>query len=259
VHGFPGTPAEMLPLGRLLQREGWTVRGLLLPGFGPEFPGLLSIPQDRWRGAVVDALAALRRDHGLVLLAGYSLGGALSIAAASLERPDALLLLAPFWRLGSPLQRAAGLLLRPFLPQYLRFFAQANFDDPELRRSLGDFFPEADFDDPEFQSDIRGLTVPLKLLGEIAAAGRQAWRDASRVDVPVLILQGTEDELARVEHTRRLAGRFPRLRSLLELPSGHRLLSEESPWWETLAGNVQEFAGSLHGPGETRPRPEPVA
>ena len=34
VHGFPGTPAEMRPLGTVLRNAGWTVRGLMLPGLG---------------------------------------------------------------------------------------------------------------------------------------------------------------------------------------------------------------------------------
>ncbi len=38
VHGFPGTPKEVRPLARQLYGEGWTVQGLLLPGFGRERP-----------------------------------------------------------------------------------------------------------------------------------------------------------------------------------------------------------------------------
>jgi alpha-beta hydrolase superfamily lysophospholipase len=33
VHGFPGTPAEMRPLGEALHQAGWTAQGILLPGF----------------------------------------------------------------------------------------------------------------------------------------------------------------------------------------------------------------------------------
>jgi len=256
VHGFPGTPAEMLPLGRLLHEDGWTVQGLLLPGFGAEFPGLLSMPQDRWREAVNAALAALRSDHQPVLLAGYSLGAALAIAAACVDTPDALLLLAPFWRLGSPLQRTAGALLRPFLPQYVRFFAKADFGDPELRQSLGSFFPETDFDDPGFQDELRELTVPLSLLRELDRAGRQAYRAAPRLAVPVLILQGVQDRLARPEHTRRLAARIPGDGSLVELPADHRLLAEASPWWDTLTETASRFARSLMTDGRARSRGE---
>jgi esterase/lipase len=29
IHGFPGTPAEMLPLGTVLREAGWTVHGMI--------------------------------------------------------------------------------------------------------------------------------------------------------------------------------------------------------------------------------------
>ncbi len=38
VHGFPGTPAELRPLGQALYEAGWTVSAPLLPGFGPRSP-----------------------------------------------------------------------------------------------------------------------------------------------------------------------------------------------------------------------------
>ncbi len=40
IHGFPGTPAEMLPLAPILNSAGWTTRGLLLPGFGAQIDSL---------------------------------------------------------------------------------------------------------------------------------------------------------------------------------------------------------------------------
>jgi esterase/lipase len=36
VHGFPGTLAEMKPLDQLLNLAGWTIKGLLFPGFGSQ-------------------------------------------------------------------------------------------------------------------------------------------------------------------------------------------------------------------------------
>ncbi|MDV7390199.1 hypothetical protein RZS08_02545, partial [Arthrospira platensis SPKY1] len=33
LHGFPGTAAETRSLGQALNDAGWTVQGLLLPGF----------------------------------------------------------------------------------------------------------------------------------------------------------------------------------------------------------------------------------
>jgi hypothetical protein len=40
LHGFPGTPAEMRPLGTVLKNAGWTVQGLMLPGLGADIESL---------------------------------------------------------------------------------------------------------------------------------------------------------------------------------------------------------------------------
>jgi hypothetical protein len=40
IHGFPGTPAEMRPLGTVLKDAGWTVHGLMLPGLGADIESL---------------------------------------------------------------------------------------------------------------------------------------------------------------------------------------------------------------------------
>ena len=58
VHGFPGTPAELRPLAEALHAAGWTARGLLLPGFGPEFAALGRQHAADWIGAVRGALDA---------------------------------------------------------------------------------------------------------------------------------------------------------------------------------------------------------
>ncbi|UCF97314.1 MAG: alpha/beta fold hydrolase, partial [Spirochaetaceae bacterium] len=147
VHGFPGTPAEMRPLAETLHKNGWTVQGILLPGFGSQFAEILERRHADWIEAVENALKELRQKYTPILLIGYSLGGALSLSAAARLKPDGLVLLSPFWRLGTPLQRLMGMVLRPFLPRYFRPLQKADFNDHSLRQSLPEFFPDVDLDD----------------------------------------------------------------------------------------------------------------
>ncbi|MEM7033366.1 MAG: alpha/beta fold hydrolase, partial [Chloroflexota bacterium] len=106
VHGFPGTPAEMRPLGLVLHQQGWTVQGLLLPGFGPQIGNLFEQDYQIWCQAVLSALTALQKNHKTVLLVGYSMGGALALQTATQRPPDALVLVAPFWRLGNLMHKS---------------------------------------------------------------------------------------------------------------------------------------------------------
>ena len=64
VHGFPGTPAEMRPLGIILREAGWTVRGLMLPGLGADIEKLDQCTSQVWLDPVQQAIEELKRSIG---------------------------------------------------------------------------------------------------------------------------------------------------------------------------------------------------
>src|ERR1043166_6591319 len=68
VHGFPGSPAEMRPLGTVLRNTGWTVHGLMLPGLGADIESLDKRTAIDWSAAVENAVEELKRHHSLSLL-----------------------------------------------------------------------------------------------------------------------------------------------------------------------------------------------
>jgi carboxylesterase len=245
VHGFPGTPAEMRPLAETLHKQGWTVQGILLPGFGPQFSQILEYGQRDWLTAVEQALETLQRKYDPVILVGYSLGGALSLATAARFRAAGLVLFTPFWRLGTPLQRLIGLVLRPFLPRYFRPLQKADFNDPNLRRSLREFFPDIDLDEPETQAQMRDLQVPLSVIHQIMKAGRYGLRSARAVTTPTLVVQGVDDELVRPENTQKLVKRLGSRPSYLEIPGAHNMVDKGEPGWGILEQAVLEFVRSI--------------
>ena len=249
VHGLPGTPAEMLPLGRSLQKAGWTARGVSLPGFGTDLASLASRGTQDWLRCIDSCLCELRRRHSPLLLIGFSLGGALAVAAASGAALDGLVLLAPVWRMVSGVTHAATALLRPFLPRYFYPMRRADFQDPGTLEFLRTLAPGMDPGDPATAAELRRLGVPLRLLAEAFASGSLSYRSAARVRCPTLILQGSHDRLARPDFTRRLSSRFRTPARYLELPAGHRLLAERGSCWEEVERAVLEFAGALRNAG----------
>lgn len=241
VHGFPGTPAEMRPLAQHLQQGGWTVAAPLLPGFGPDLPHLTDFGLDAWRAAVVAAGQELRQEGQPLVLLGYSLGGALALTAATVLRPDALILLSPFsgfsgllWQL-LPLLRHIGPPVRPFRRM------KNGFSDPRLRDGLAAFLPGVDLDDPDVQAGLRDFAIPWGLLDELRRTGQAALRAAPQVDIPALVLQGDADPVARPARTRRLAASYAGPLTYHEVAAGHELLAPDGAAWPHILAALDFF------------------
>jgi carboxylesterase len=171
IHGYTATTTEVRPLARTLYSQGYTVAGPLLPGHYTQ-------PEDanryRWRDwvrAVEESFRKLSARCPRVVVGGESAGALLALYLAS-EHPEvaAILAYAPALKLkGGPLRTALLRMLAPFVP-YIR------------KREMGD--------DPFWQ----GYTVyPLRGAREILSLQRQVHGRLSRINRPILIVQGRLD------------------------------------------------------------------
>ena len=251
VHGFPGTPAEMRPLAKALNEHGWTVRGLLLPGFGSDLDTLPLRRAEDWTRAVRDALLELRATHGPVMLIGNSMGAALSLRVVSQISIDGLVILAPFWRLSSIVWPLLPVLrwIFPFLKPFR--LIKVDYQNLQIRKLFQRFFPRINPDDPQDQQAMREFVLPIGMFDEIRRAGAAAYRAALQVRIPVLIVQGTQDELAQVRMTRQLLKRYAGPVRYAEVLAEHNLLDATQPVWAQVRSLVLEFASRL----ELRPAP----
>ena len=247
VHGFPGTPAEMRPLAEMLFQDGWTVEGLLLPGFGPEIATLPQRHRGEWIAAVEDTLRALRQaGHRPLLLVGYSMGAAVSLNASTGDAPpDGLALLAPFWWQERAWLRVAGGALRPFLPGSFRPFRSANFANPQFRHAIAGFMPGLDLEDPQVQQTVREIPIPLSLIEQVLEIGQDAYRAAPQITAPTLVVQGARDEVVRASQTRKLLARFAARPQYHEVPAAHDLTAPSNAAWPEVSHAVTAFAAEL--------------
>jgi carboxylesterase len=247
VHGFPGTPAEMWPLAEQLHQDGWTVHGLLLPGFGPEIATLPQRRRGEWIAAVEDALRALREaGHRPLLLVGYSMGAAVSLSASvGAAQPDGLALLAPFWWQERGWLRVAGGVLRPFLPGSFRPFRSANFANPQFRHAIAGFMPGLDLEDPQVQLAVRQMPIPLGLIEQVLEIGQDAYRTAPQITATTLVVQGARDEVVRATQTQKLLARFAVRPTYREVPAAHDLVASSSAAWPEVSHAVTAFASEL--------------
>ncbi len=105
IHGLSDSPYSVRPLARILEREGYTVIGLRVPGHGI-VPGALTKAQwEDWRAVVRIAgrqVDSLRAADSPFVMAGYSNGAALAVDYTldaleddHLPVPDRLIFLSP--------------------------------------------------------------------------------------------------------------------------------------------------------------------
>jgi carboxylesterase len=243
VHGFPGTPAEMHPLAIMMHEAGWTVQGVLLPGFGAEIDTLATRTTQHWASAIDAAIRQTAKQCKHVVLVGLSMGAALAIQATSrhADKISALVLLAPFWQIKHVLWHSLPV-LRFAVPQFKPFqLFKPDFTDPETRKGIRTYLPEADLDDPDVQRSILDFAIPTQVINQIRIAGSNGHSCAPQVKAPTLIIQGTEDDLVQPDLTRELSKRFSGIVRYTEVSGGHDLLNTEKAAWPNIQRTLREF------------------
>ena len=248
VHGFPGSPAEMRPLGQAFCQAGWTAEGLLLPGFGPQIESLFDRRMEEWVQAVLAALRRLKSDHQRVLACGFSMGAALVMQAAAQEQVDGLILLAPFWKLPGWMWNLLPVIKRIF-PTIQPFkLIKLDFNNPQFRRGMHQFIPELDLEDLSNQDSLRQgmrqFRLPTRIFDEIRRTGLSAGNSITRLDCPTLILQGRQDPLVAPKFTRQLSSSLPGKTTYLEIDAAHDLPQPDKPAWPAVTDMIIRFANS---------------
>ena len=260
VHGFPGTPAEMRPLSLELHKQGWTVQGLLLPGFGPQINNLETMHVEDWLEAIQSAVQSMRNQFSPLILVGYSMGATLVIHLAASQSEagringsnlanqffthgrgfddppfvDGLVLLAPFIWEDAWWQHLVLPVLSLFIPTYVQPLKRRDLSNPQTRNVLQELLPEVDLNDPEIQDALQQVTIPLSIFGEIMRAGQKAYHSLTQIKIPALIVQGSQDQVVRPDRTRRIFKRFPLTLEYQEVPAGHKLIDPQNPAWDQI-------------------------
>lgn len=183
VHGLTSTPQTMGPLSEHLARLGYAVRCPRLPGHGTRVQDMRITRYADWLARVETEAVALQREHGRVVAAGISLGGALvtDLAAQRPDLVDALVVINPGF--ASDDQRLALLpLLKLLTPTFPGLADQIRRSGPPR---------ELAYD-----------RLPLHAFHSFVQRWKGLRRDFAKVAAPILLLRSAHDELVPARSAR---------------------------------------------------------
>jgi len=225
VHGFSGSPASMLPIGRLLADAGLSVMGVRLPGHGTSEHQLASTRWPEWFGEVERSFDDLRERCRTLVVVAQSFGGALAVhlAAARPGDADGIVLLNPYLR-------DRRLALIPFVRPFLRWWRGIGSD---IKRG-GD--------------EIAYDRIPVPALASAARMLRMAHRDLPAVTTPMLVFGSAEDHVIPRGNPELAVSRAGSARKeLVRCPNSYHLISMDNDV-DMVAGRVLAFIRSLEAP-----------
>jgi carboxylesterase len=178
IHGLGGGVYELQPLARVLHQQGWTVRGMNLPGHDQPAPWMPASTWPQWVDCVHTEYQRLRQDHEQVAVVGLSNGGLLALHLAAQVRVSRLVLLAPFlgmsWWL-YPLLYSVGYAL-PSLPR-----VHLPIADPEMEAQARQVCFFRDF-------NLQAVRSALELQ-------KMVKQSLPQITVPTLMMQSRQDQV----------------------------------------------------------------
>ena len=177
LHGFTGSPVSMRPLAEALADAGFAVEMPRLPGHGTNVADLVETGWDDWLTEAERALTALqaRTGDGKAVVAGLSMGGALTLALAQghPELAGIVLINAP---VAPPPELAAGI-------------EEMMAGGMEIIDSIG-----GDIADPE-ADEVSYDATPLRSFLTMLMAGEDVRARLPEITQPSLIITSRQDHV----------------------------------------------------------------
>lgn len=181
VHGFTGSPTEMLWLGEYLAECGFTVLGVRLMGHATRPADMNRARWRDWLAGVEDGWYLLEGQVDRIVLVGLSMGGVLSAIQASRFPAAGLVMMSTPHTLPDDIRLRFVKLLSPVLPFHPK-------EDPDSR-------------DPEARNwHVCYDEYPTRALAELRTLVKMMRRALPKVRAPVLLVNSRADTAVPPEH-----------------------------------------------------------
>jgi carboxylesterase len=174
-HGFTGSPGSMRAWGEFLAEKGYAVEAPRLPGHGTDWRDLNTTSWADWYGELTRVFEKLSAENDAVVVAGLSMGGALSLrlAADHPERISGVVVVNPIVA-----TKRFDVKLLPVLKHVV----------PALK-GIGSDIKKAGVVEQSY------LHTPLKAIHTLFQALKLLVPDLGKVTAPLLYLRSTEDHV----------------------------------------------------------------
>lgn len=214
IHGWSGTPQEVLPVVNVARELGLAALAPLLPGHGTHADDLAKTTFTDWSNAGRDALHRMATPDEPCVLAGLSLGSvvAMHLAITEPERVLSLILLANATFLTSPFPTLAlAAVDRLHLPDFSIPKSESDIADPEARRT-----------------NLTYSAQPVHSAIEVLRAGERVRRGLHHIRCPVFIAHGALDRVCPAANAEWVARRVgSEDRTVLLLPRSRHIITRD--------------------------------
>jgi carboxylesterase len=178
THGFTGAPKEMRWLGEYLNHQGYTVCGIRLNGHATKPADMVRSHWQDWLLSVEDGYNLLRTCTEQVFLLGLSMGGVLSLtAASSLPVRGVVAMSTPYQLPDHVLFRLTGL-----ISWFIPYMAKG--------RGAPD---EGWFDKKAFKQHVAYPKNPIRSAGELNQLMGMMRKALPLVKIPTLLIHSRDD------------------------------------------------------------------
>lgn len=180
VHGFTGAPKEMRWLGEYLHQQGFTVLGVRLTGHATRPDDMIRSHDTDWLASVEDGFHLLAGSVRHIYLLGLSMGGVLSLTAASyLPVKGVVAMSTPYLIPARNRLKYVDLIafFMPYLPK-----------TKEEKPGTGWFDPEA------WKEHVSYPRNPTRSVGQLDRLLAKMRTALPRVKVPVLLIHSRDDQ-----------------------------------------------------------------
>jgi len=174
IHGFSGTPREMLGLGKSLAAANYTVSAPLIAGHGTSPEDFAKTTWPDWVASVQSALDDLRGKTRQIFLIGLSAGGVIGLHLAATNPVTGLVCMSVPMYFNHPLLRFI-----PLLKLFVKYHRETS---------------ESDLADPSALSEI--ITYkrrPLSCVESLMKLQEVVRQELKQIKTPTLIMQGDRD------------------------------------------------------------------